>query len=211
MNVRKLGDGAFSICEWLARLATINLFWVMFTVLGLGIFGWAPALAAAFTVLRQAFLSKGLIAEDTASLFTLFKDTFKKEFVPANVLGVIIIWGSALLYLSGRSMMELDTSMIPRFILIAVVSLFVLIILLIFPVRSHMKANVRESIRYSLLLGVANLQYVFFLVITMAFIIALFIMFPGVMVFYGASLPAAVIMNICLKVFKKSGLQPDTI
>ncbi|SFL47976.1 YesL family protein [Salibacterium qingdaonense] len=206
--IERLGNGAFSICEWLARLAVINMFWLLFTAAGLGLFGWAPATAAAFAVMRSAFLNGGLADQDTRSVFREFKSVFQNEFVPANIIGFLLLWGGALLILSGWSMEAMEVSLLPRLVLIGAASMFLLVLLLVFPVRTHMETSIQGAVRYSLMIGLANLPSMFIVLISVALMLVLFVMIPGVLVFYGASLPAAAVMFMSLKIFSKTGLNP---
>ncbi|MFD2706072.1 YesL family protein [Salibacterium lacus] len=205
--IERLGNGAFSICEWLARLAVINMFWILFTAAGLGLFGWAPATAAACTVMRSAFLNGGLADQDTRSVFREFKSVFQNEFVQANIVGFLLLWGSALLILSGWAMAAMEVPLLPRLLLIGTASLFALVFLLIFPVRTHLETSIRASIQYSLMIGLANLPSVFLVLLSVALMLMLFIMIPGVLVFYGVSLPVAAVMYMSLRIFSKTGLK----
>ncbi|MGY4691370.1 YesL family protein [Salibacterium sp. K-3] len=204
--IQRLGNGAFSICEWLARLAVINMFWLLFTAAGLGLFGWAPATAAAFSVLRGAFLKGGLADQETRLIFREFKNTYQEEFFQANIVGFLLLWGGALLMISGWSMADMGVSIVPRLVLFGTASLFLLTALLLFPVRSHLNLSIKDSIRYSLLIGLANFPAMFMVMVSVGLIFLLFMMLPGVMVFYGASLPAAVVMYMSLKLFMKTGI-----
>ncbi|SFQ35120.1 YesL family protein [Salibacterium halotolerans] len=206
--IQRLGNGAFSICEWLARLAIINMFWLLFTAAGLGLFGWAPATAAACTVMRSAFLNGGMADQDTRSVFREFKSVFQNEFVQSNIIGFLLLWGGALLIVSGWSMEAMDVPLLPRLILIAAASMFMLVLLLVFPIRTHMETSIQGAVRYSLVIGLANLPSMFIVLISVVLMLVLFIMIPGVLVFYGASLPAAAVMYMSLKIFSKTGLKP---
>ncbi|WP_045514978.1 DUF624 domain-containing protein [Neobacillus niacini] len=41
------------ICQWITRLAYINLLWLFFMSVGLFVFGAAPSTAAMFTIMRK--------------------------------------------------------------------------------------------------------------------------------------------------------------
>ncbi|WP_050183397.1 YesL family protein [Domibacillus robiginosus] len=71
--------------EKIARLAYINVLWIAFTVLGLVIFGFMPATAAMFSVLRAQIRGK----QDT-TVFQHFWKVYRKEFVKSNVLGLLL-------------------------------------------------------------------------------------------------------------------------
>ncbi|BDG36084.1 DUF624 domain-containing protein [Saccharococcus caldoxylosilyticus] len=43
----------YRVCEWITRLACINILWMLFTLAGLIVFGIAPATVALFTIVRK--------------------------------------------------------------------------------------------------------------------------------------------------------------
>ena len=206
MNIQKLGEGVMYYCEILMRLAVINLMWIGFTVAGLGLFGWAPASAAAYSVMKKSFLGAGLTGTRTASLFKEFKASYKKEFVHANLFGWTIALGLLSLVISGRAMILMEAGILPRMLLLTIVFLFVSISLLAFPLKAYMDLPSLQAVRYALLLGVANLHYVLLLCILLSLITYLYFLFPGLLLFYGVSLPAALIMQFALRIFTKAGL-----
>lgn len=91
--------GAFSgfiltFCEWVARLAYLNLLWILFTLTGFGIFGFFPATIAMLATLRQ-FLIK-----NHPPLFQTFWQYYKKEFLTSNKLGLLIVVIGFILYMN---------------------------------------------------------------------------------------------------------------
>ena len=56
--IHTLANGFYRFCEWVMRLAYLNLLWIGFTLAGAVIFGLAPATAAMFAVTRQWTLGK---------------------------------------------------------------------------------------------------------------------------------------------------------
>lgn len=91
--------GAFSgsiltLCEWIARLAYLNLLWILFTLSGGVIFGFFPATIAMLATLRQ-FLIK-----NHPPVFKTFWHYYKKEFFGSNKLGLIIVVIGFILYMN---------------------------------------------------------------------------------------------------------------
>ncbi|UOE94951.1 YesL family protein [Alkalihalobacillus sp. LMS39] len=185
-------------CEWLMKLAFLNTLWVVFSVLGLGIFGWAPATAAVFAVLR-----KRLTSNDEFKMLPFFWSVYKKEFFKANLIGVFLVFGSwsfyfslsTLLYLPQAAMITVGTVFFIALILYLIVSLF------IFPVFTHYDTNLRTCFRYALMIGLANLHYCLIIGVCLGIIAVLFHAFPGILLFYSISLPVWCIIAISLKVF----------
>ncbi|MFS0820145.1 YesL family protein [Bacillus sp. 1P02SD] len=91
--------GAFSgsiltFCEWVARLAYLNLLWILFTLCGFVIFGFFPATIAMLATLRQ-FLIK-----NHPPVFKTFWHYYKKEFLGSNKLGLIIVGIGFILFMN---------------------------------------------------------------------------------------------------------------
>ena len=69
----------YGACEAIMKIAWLNGIWVLFTLGGGIVFGWAPSTAAMFTVVR-----KWLLGRPDAPLFKTFYQTYKKEFFKAK-------------------------------------------------------------------------------------------------------------------------------
>ncbi len=46
-------DGYYRFAVWVTKFAYLNLLWIAFSLLGLGLFGLFPATAAMFAVVRK--------------------------------------------------------------------------------------------------------------------------------------------------------------
>jgi uncharacterized membrane protein YesL len=46
-------NGVYRFCEWVTRLAYLNLLWIMFSLAGLVVFGVMPSTIAMYTVTRR--------------------------------------------------------------------------------------------------------------------------------------------------------------
>src|SRR5699024_2801656 len=75
----------FRLCEVVMRLAYVNLLWVLFTALGLGLFGIFPATVALFTVTR-----KWVMGDHDIPIFSTFWHTYRKEFFKSTLFGFIL-------------------------------------------------------------------------------------------------------------------------
>jgi uncharacterized membrane protein YesL len=198
MNVSGFTGFINESCEWLMRLALLNTLWILFSILGLGIFGWAPATAAMVAVLRRR-----LIAKEDFSIFKMFLSVYRKEFFKANIIGLFIIAGAFSLYFSIQTLMYLpQTVMIllgTIFFIIAI--LFVIACLFIFPVFVHYDTTLKNTFHYTLMIGLSHLHYCLLLVIGLSIAFILMHSFPGLIIFYSISMPVACMTVIALKVF----------
>lgn len=67
--------------EWIMRLVYLNLLWIAFSLLGIVLFGFFPATAAMFSVVR-----KWIMGETDVRVFKEFWQTYRKEFWKSNRL-----------------------------------------------------------------------------------------------------------------------------
>ncbi|GAF64170.1 hypothetical protein BTS2_1062 [Bacillus sp. TS-2] len=204
---RSIGDGFYQLCERFMALAILNGLWFGFTILGLGIFGWAPATYATFSVIRKQQMKK----EADGKIFNTFFQEYKKEFFRANILGAILLLAAFSLYFSAGAFITMDSSILIRGILLVVAFLFSMILIYIFPVFSHFQIPLLKYIRYSFLLGLANLHYTIILFGLMISIIVLFGAIPVVMVFFLISLPASIMMFFSMRIFNKIQLENEQV
>src|SRR5690625_6019457 len=73
----------YRIMEWISRFAYIQILWLLFTLLGLGLLGFFPATISMLAVMRDWFLSK-----PDSPIFRTFWSYYKKEFIRANLFGM---------------------------------------------------------------------------------------------------------------------------
>src|SRR5690606_14573692 len=77
----------------LLKVAYINVLWILFSIVGLGIFGLFPATTAMYAVTRKL-----IIGESNFNIFSVFWGYFKKDFLKANGFGLIIVITAFILY-----------------------------------------------------------------------------------------------------------------
>ncbi|MCC4044740.1 YesL family protein [Enterococcus gallinarum] len=70
--------------EWIAKFAYLNILWLGFTLLGIGIFGFFPATMTCFIMLKR-FVMEGEIEWTVKQFFSCYK----KVFVRSNGIGSI--------------------------------------------------------------------------------------------------------------------------
>ncbi|KPC99769.1 hypothetical protein LR69_02005 [Geobacillus sp. BCO2] len=87
MRTGLLDGKLYRACEWITRLAYINLLWLVFTVFGLVILGIAPATVALFTIVRKWLL----FHDHDVPVLKTFVRTYKGEFWRANRIGLLLM------------------------------------------------------------------------------------------------------------------------
>jgi len=95
MNKGELMDKLYTGIDFIFRLVYLNVLWLAFTLLGLGLFGFGPSTMALFDTTRQWLISG--IGNDK-KLFEFYFQSFKKYFKTGNIIGwAILIYAYMLL------------------------------------------------------------------------------------------------------------------
>ncbi|MFN7252663.1 MAG: YesL family protein [Anaerobacillus sp.] len=177
------------------KIAYLNLLWIIFTVIGLFIFGVFPASVALLSVIR-----KWLMKDADIPIFKSFFLEFKKEFIRSNIFGFIFIVAAAILYTNFSYILHGSGPLQGILTIGLIINGFIFLITFIyfFPVYVHYKLKFREYFKHSFLMGLINIHH--FLLICFLFftIYHLFIYFP---VYVGLFLPSMIgltVMSITL-------------
>lgn len=200
VTMRKFSTGFYEVFEKVMNLAIWNTIWLLHTVLGLGIFGWAPATLALFSVLRKSKLEEN----EFPKMKTFFK-IYKSEFIRANIIGFFIFFGGLSIFFSFYTLLDMDMWFRVSFgtLLFIVFILYIIVSLYIFPVAVHYQTSLKEHVRYSLMIGLAYLPQSFLIGFAVVLIGFIYQSFPGLILFYLVSFPATIILSITLHVFQK--------
>lgn len=94
MQLGSFSNAVYTFCDWIARLAYINLLWILFTLSGFVVFGFFPATIAMLATLRQ------FIRKNHPPVFQTFWHYYKKEFFNSNKLGLMIVVIGLILYMN---------------------------------------------------------------------------------------------------------------
>lgn len=73
------GNVIYNVCDWMMRLAIINLLWIGFSLLGVVVFGVYPASVATVSLLKE------WIAGRRPSPISYFWSHYKQSFLSANL------------------------------------------------------------------------------------------------------------------------------
>jgi|SRR5699024_239794 len=178
------------LTHWIVKLAYLNILWLLFFILGGGIFGWAPATVGLFTVL---FKWKN---NEKCVIFPTFFNIYKREFVNSNLCGVLILFFTALFLVNFRTLFQLPVTKISSLFLIGNGSLFILFILSLlffFPIYIHYSGKLRVIVQKLFLITLGNLPFVV-LVLILSFIwVSVLFRFPGLIIFFSVSIFALIV------------------
>ncbi|WHY02787.1 DUF624 domain-containing protein [Neobacillus sp. DY30] len=161
------------------NLVYVNFLWILFTILGVGIFGIGPSTYALVSICRQWIRGQSL------PVFKTYWKYYKESFIES----VIISW----LYLIGGIVLIVDLMHVSnwyiRVALFLISFVYLLSLIYIFPIMAHYNwKGILIKIKMSLLFGFSCLQYslVLFLVTSVIYWAAANF-FPGVLTFLGIS------------------------
>jgi uncharacterized membrane protein YesL len=191
----------YSICEWITRLAYVNILWGLFTLVGAIILGVAPATVALFTVVRKWLL----FSDKDVPIFKTFFNTYKKEFLRANKIGLFIGVVAYILYIDFLYIVNIGEAfqLIFSFFLFVILVFYFITLLYIFPVYVHYELRFFQYIKYSFFIGMANPLMTFTMFLGSALLTVLFIYIPGLIPFFSISSFAIVLMWCALKGFRR--------
>lgn len=198
--MKGLLQGLYTLCEWIMRLAILNVLWVVFSVLGAIILGFFPSTAAMFEITR-----KWLKGETDLPIFKSFWAAYKKYFVKANLLGILVAIAGIFLYIdfSFFSSFESFAFKILTALVILVSIIYCILLIYIFPVLVTYEISLLQSIKFACLLGVYRPLSTIAILLASILLYFLFSAFSPVLVFFGGSMTSMMMMWVSRTTFFK--------
>lgn len=192
--------GVHNVLEWISRLALLNILWIFFSIVGLGIFGFFPATAAMFSVVRRWSLR-----EMDFSIFLTFWKAYKKEFIKSNILGMILkLIGIVLIidvyYLKQASSFIQQLLSVP-FLILSI--LFVCMLLYVFPMYVHYEMKVLQVLKNSFFVMIMNPLSTLMMLVCGAGLMILLSFAPPLLLICSGNLLALLITRPAMNAFQK--------
>src|SRR5699024_3155641 len=178
-------SGYYQFSIWTMRLAYLNVCWVVFTLLGLGIFGFMPATTAMFAIVR-----KWHNGETDIPVFSTFWETYRTEFLKTNAIGlVLLVVGYVLIVeLHILSAQESMVYYIVSFLFITSLSIFLFIFTFFFFIFIHFNLKTIDYLKCSFIIGIFH---PIFIVCMLGFIWCayslIWLSLPALFFFFGGS------------------------
>lgn len=195
-----LTGAIYRICDWIARLAYLNLLWIIFTLSGFVVLGFFPATIAMFSVCR-----KWLLGERDVPVFTAFFYTYKAEFVKGNFLGLCVLGISYILWVDYRILQTSGNSNLPTFAYLFFL-LFVfygIFLLFLFPMYVHYELKLVQLVKNTFLLVITSPLTAIVMVTAVLLVYFLSLSISGVVLFFSGSTLALFLMWSSNRVFQK--------
>ena len=199
LNIFSSEGSLYRLAEWITRLVFLNLLWILFSFLGLGILGIMPATVALFGV-----INKLLEEQENVRIFREFWSLYKKYFIRSNLIGLIMLIIGIILYIDldyFKSRAAWYDRVIVYFLYILII-FYLLDFFYIFPIVLKYDIKIRYIIKnafsFVFLTPVETFQ-----IIIGIFVIAIFFYFlPSLLPFLGISLPVFWIARILYEEYK---------
>ncbi|WP_231687009.1 YesL family protein [Bacillus sp. JCM 19034] len=155
----------YLICQWITRFVYLNILWVSFTIIGLGVFGLMPATSAMFAVVR-----KWVSANKDIPIFATFWRTYKTEFKLSNFAGFFFFSSGYLLIIELRILFGQEQMIYLFGVAGVVILLFVLgiIVLYFFPVFVHYELSLANYVKWPFILAMVHPLMTGFLLVSLA-------------------------------------------
>ncbi|MFD2130384.1 YesL family protein [Pseudogracilibacillus auburnensis] len=193
--------GYYTFCIWTMRLAYLNILWVFFTLVGLIIFGFMPATAAMFAVVR-----KWVLGEEDSAIFKTFWDSYRKEFLKANGLGMMFFLFGYFLIIEFQ-ILRLQESLLYFIVSFGVITIFILYTIALtyfFPIFVHFNLKLTDYLKWPFIIGIVHPILTLFMMIGLLTILYItFMTIPAILFFFGGSMSAYFIMWGASKTFDK--------
>ncbi|WP_407272279.1 YesL family protein [Radiobacillus sp. PE A8.2] len=192
--------GFYRICEWIYRLAYLNILWLFFTLLGFIVMGIGPSTLAMYSIMR-----KWINGEDDFRVFPTFSSFFKTGFKQANVIGLILTIVGLFIIVDVSLLGYFDGAI--QYIVVGsfttVLILYMLVMLYIFPVVVQYENTTLQHFKSALIIGVSFPIRTLITAISVMSVLFICVIFPAVALLYLGSGFCFITMFFSHHLFKK--------
>ncbi|WP_067841884.1 YesL family protein [Amphibacillus sediminis] len=193
----------YMLTIWISRLATVNLLWLIFTLLGLGLFGIGPA-----TLAMSVVISRWIDRDDSFSVLKVFINVYRKYFFKSNLICLLLVLVSGMLVYNYLFIEINSFPMFYRVITVAMGILHVLISLIIIPLYTNNEVGIIELFKTSALFVIGYPINSLVIAVATAGLIVIQLFMPGLLFFFsGSSMIFVVILRIKRALEKTKELQ----
>lgn len=198
--LNQLSKNVYDAADWFVKLVFLQLIFIVFSLMGLIVLGFFPALFAFFAVSRQWFLLK--THEGT---FKMFWGYFKTYFKIANLYGYLLSLISVVLGLYVFWFQQIDhlIGSILLFITFLLIIATVIVWIYWIPILVHYDVKGFQVIKTALVIGLLRPLYTFGVIILMVAVYYFSLIIPGFIPIVNVSLLIVGWMGITLSAFTK--------
>ena len=176
--------GIYKVMVWITNLAYLQILWILFSLLGLVVFGVFPATVSVFYIIRRWLRRDGDVP-----IFQSFWQTYKKEFVRINILGIILSIIGIILYFDMK-FFEFDGAIsgIGLIIILFAIYMYIGTLIFFFPVYVQFNFKLLDYIKYSFLYSVSSPWITILIMLATTAVLFIFYKIPGLSFFFFISL-----------------------
>ena len=195
-------SGFQTIFEWVVKLAYLNILWILFSLLGLGVFGVGPATVSMFAVIR-----KRLRYGTDFSMTKEFVEIYQSNFWYGNRFMLVLIPAYLFVGIDFALIRLLPSSfIIDKVVFLSVIMLSLLVVIVtcyVFAVYVHFDLAFWRNFKFAFMIaGISPLSTIMILLgLFVCSIIVLIV--PAGSLFYLISVPVLIIQVCALRAFKK--------
>lgn len=204
MNIMK---ALYNIGNWLAKVMYLHFLWVGFTLLGLGIFGFAPATTAVCAVLHKWY------DEDyEIPIFKHFFSVYKSQFKQSNGIGLILIAVAIFIYMDLQISQQFIQSFFIHALIMVIGFLCAVTAIYVFPVYVRYELPFFTYFKQAFLIALARPIETMAILVSFVLLYFLFSLVPVLLMFTGSSIIATPMVwfayRACIQIEeKKSDLE----
>ena len=190
----------YRITDMITRIAYINILVIAFTLLGLFLFGFFPAIIAGFWIFR-----KWLNGHTDIAITKNFWKIYKQEFLKSNLVGAVVVLIGTILFinLSIVEVIQHEWIRLTYYPLLLVSILFIATVIYLFPMYVHFDMKISALLKNAFLCIFANPVVTIILFVLITLIYLLLASIPGLIPFFGFSLFLLVMMKGSVIVFDR--------
>lgn len=186
--------------NWILRISTLNLLWILFTIAGGFIVGIFPATVSAYIIIKSWL--KGNV---DISIFKSFKKTFKEEFITSNIIGLPLLVLGVILIIDYYILLNLNETWgtFILFLLIHITFIFIILIIYVFPIYTYYKCRIIKCYKLSILFGIRYPLHTVILIVNIIANFIIMLLVPGLIPFFSVILMFIFIEWYSSKLFRK--------
>lgn len=197
MGQTRIADLVYTMGDWIAKFIYLHIIWLLFTLLGLVVFGIMPATAAMFSVMRKWLM------KDDVKIFNHFLESYKAYFVEKNILGIVYFLVGLFLYYDFMiSYTKIQWSFF-HVIIWTVCVVYLIMLAFSMPIYVHFNLKKTNYLKQVFLIVILSPMEALSLLFVLIILFYLFLFIPVLFIFSGSTLIGFPIMWLGLRAFKK--------
>ncbi|UUX35046.1 YesL family protein [Fundicoccus culcitae] len=192
----------FEIVMWIVRLIILNFLWIIFSVLGIFLFGIAPASLAMANVIYKWF-SVGY----DINFVKIFVKFYFNNFIKANKIGLIVILFAIFLWFDLYISENFIRSALFHAIIVLIIGAFTVFVSYLMVIFCRYELKFSQYFKQALLFSIGRPMESIGIILTIFLLAILYSYIPILLFFMGISLSSYPIIGLayhaCLKVERK--------